>query len=99
MRRSSCWIHVMFHVTEGCVLYDPSHMVLAYGANAIHYKTNLEPPFYGTVNTVLLTREPDYTVFSPHMTSGSSLDVDNKAFQRVVGKLLNYILLNLWLCS
>ncbi|XP_071737303.1 sucrose nonfermenting 4-like protein [Rutidosis leptorrhynchoides] len=41
---------------------------------------------YGIVNTVLLTREPDYNsaVSSPHMTSGSSMDVDNEAFQRVV---------------
>ncbi|KVH91528.1 sucrose nonfermenting 4-like protein isoform X1 [Cynara cardunculus var. scolymus] len=41
---------------------------------------------YGTVNTVLLAREPDYTpaVLSPHTTSGSSMDVDNEVFQRVV---------------
>ncbi|GJU07708.1 bifunctional aspartokinase/homoserine dehydrogenase I [Tanacetum coccineum] len=41
---------------------------------------------YGTVNTVFLTREPDYNpaVLSPHINSGSSMDVDNEAFQRVV---------------
>ncbi|KAI3756109.1 hypothetical protein L1987_55925 [Smallanthus sonchifolius] len=41
---------------------------------------------YGIVNTVLLTRELDYNpaVLSPHMTSGSSMDVDNETFQRVV---------------
>ncbi|XP_024985731.1 sucrose nonfermenting 4-like protein isoform X3 [Cynara cardunculus var. scolymus] len=41
---------------------------------------------YGTVNTVVLAREPDYipTVLSPQMTCGSSMDVDNEAFQRVV---------------
>ncbi|KAJ0601946.1 putative AMP-activated kinase, glycogen-binding protein [Helianthus annuus] len=41
---------------------------------------------YGIVNTVLLTREPDYNsaVLSPQMTSGSSMDVDNETFQRVV---------------
>ncbi|GJS43491.1 sucrose nonfermenting 4-like protein [Tanacetum coccineum] len=40
---------------------------------------------YGTVNTVFLTREPDYNpaVLSPHINSGSSMDVDNEAFQRV----------------
>lgn len=41
---------------------------------------------YGTVNTVLLTREPDYipAILSPQMPSGSSMDVDNEAFQRLV---------------
>lgn len=41
---------------------------------------------YGTVNTLLLPRESDYNhaVLSPHMTSGSSMDVDNEVFQRVV---------------
>ncbi|KVH89879.1 Cystathionine beta-synthase, core [Cynara cardunculus var. scolymus] len=45
---------------------------------------------YGTVNTVVLAREPDYipTVLSPQMTCGSSMDVDNEAFQRVVLDLL-----------
>lgn len=41
---------------------------------------------YGTVNTVVLAREPDYipSVPSPQMTCGSSMDVDNEAFQHVV---------------
>lgn len=41
---------------------------------------------YGTVNTVLLTRDSNYipTVLSPQMPSGSSMDVDNVAFQRLV---------------
>ncbi|XP_076943979.1 sucrose nonfermenting 4-like protein [Bidens hawaiensis] len=41
---------------------------------------------YSIVNTVLLNREPDYNsaVLSPHTTSGSSMDVDNETFQRVV---------------
>ncbi|KAK3038979.1 hypothetical protein RJ639_027464 [Escallonia herrerae] len=41
---------------------------------------------YGTVNTVLLAREADYvsTILSPQMPSGSSMDVDNEAFQRLV---------------
>ncbi|KAL6971309.1 AMP-activated serine/threonine-protein kinase regulatory subunit [Sarracenia purpurea var. burkii] len=41
---------------------------------------------YGTVNTVLLARESDYVpVFlNPHMLSGSNMDVDNEAFQRLV---------------
>lgn len=45
----------------------------------------------GTVNTILLTRESDYrtTMLSPQGPSagpgaGSSMDVDNDAFQRVV---------------
>ncbi|KAL4564878.1 hypothetical protein LXL04_028953 [Taraxacum kok-saghyz] len=37
---------------------------------------------YGTVNTILLSREPD---FNPAvLTSGSSMDVDNEVFQQVV---------------
>ena len=45
---------------------------------------------YGIVNTVVLAREPDYipTVLTPQMTCGSSMDVDNEAFQRVVLNLL-----------
>ncbi|CAH1427596.1 unnamed protein product [Lactuca virosa] len=41
---------------------------------------------YGVVNTILLAREPDFTpsVLTPHTTSGSSMDVDNEVFQRVV---------------
>lgn len=41
---------------------------------------------YGTVNTILLSRESDFTpaVLSPHTNSGSSMDVDNEVFQRVV---------------
>ena len=41
---------------------------------------------YGTVNTVLLARESDYipAISSPQVPSGSSMDVDNDAFQRVV---------------
>ncbi|XP_076946263.1 sucrose nonfermenting 4-like protein [Bidens hawaiensis] len=41
---------------------------------------------YGIVNTVLLNREPDNNpaVLSSHTTSGSSMDVDNETFQRVV---------------
>ncbi|KAK6146165.1 hypothetical protein DH2020_020034 [Rehmannia glutinosa] len=43
----------------------------------------------GTVNTILLTRESDYVtpMLSPQMppsVPGSSMDVDNEAFQRVV---------------
>lgn len=41
---------------------------------------------YGTVNTVLLARESDYipAISSPQVPSGSSMDVDNDTFQRVV---------------
>lgn len=42
----------------------------------------------GTVNTILLTREPDYvaSMLSPHAppAHGSSMEVDNEGFQRVV---------------
>ena len=41
---------------------------------------------YGTVNTVLLSGESDYVpaILSPQMHSGSNMDVDNEAFQRLV---------------
>ncbi|XP_047311609.1 sucrose nonfermenting 4-like protein isoform X2 [Impatiens glandulifera] len=41
---------------------------------------------YGTVNTVLLAKESDYVTANPTlpMSSGSSMDVDNEAFQRLV---------------
>lgn len=41
---------------------------------------------YGTVNTVLLSRDSSSipTILSPQMPSGSSMDVDNDAFQRLV---------------
>jgi CBS domain-containing protein len=42
---------------------------------------------YGTVNTVVLARESDYsspTVLPPQTPSASSMDVDNDTFQRVV---------------
>ncbi|XP_022844693.1 sucrose nonfermenting 4-like protein isoform X2 [Olea europaea var. sylvestris] len=41
---------------------------------------------FGTVNTVLLARECDYlrAIVSQQMPSGSSMDVDNAALQRVV---------------
>ncbi|KAL7210396.1 hypothetical protein ACSBR1_031870 [Camellia fascicularis] len=41
---------------------------------------------YGTVNTVFLARESDYVpgILNPQMHSGSNMDVDNEAFQRLV---------------
>lgn len=41
---------------------------------------------YGLVNTVLLSRDSTYipTILSPQMQTGSSMDVDNVAFQRLV---------------
>ncbi|XP_057476323.1 sucrose nonfermenting 4-like protein isoform X1 [Actinidia eriantha] len=41
---------------------------------------------YGTVNTVLLSGESDYVpaILSPQMHSGSNMDVDNEAFQRLL---------------
>ncbi|KAI8004126.1 Sucrose nonfermenting 4-like protein [Camellia lanceoleosa] len=41
---------------------------------------------YGTMNTVFLARESDYVpgILNPQMHSGSNMDVDNKAFQRLV---------------
>ncbi|KAA8548501.1 hypothetical protein F0562_000232 [Nyssa sinensis] len=41
---------------------------------------------YGIVNTVLLARESHYipAIPSPQMASGSNMDVDNEAFQRLV---------------
>lgn len=41
---------------------------------------------YGTVNTILLSRDSSSipTIMSPRTPSGSSMDVDNDAFQRVV---------------
>ncbi|CAL5413177.1 unnamed protein product [Camellia sinensis] len=41
---------------------------------------------YGTVNTVFLARESDYVpgILNAQMHSGSNMDVDNEAFQRLV---------------
>ncbi|CAL5385014.1 unnamed protein product [Camellia sinensis] len=41
---------------------------------------------YGTVNTVFLARESNYVpgILNPQMHSGSNMDVDNEAFQRLV---------------
>ncbi|XP_038874428.1 sucrose nonfermenting 4-like protein isoform X2 [Benincasa hispida] len=41
---------------------------------------------YGVVNTVLLATEPSYAapLANPEMTPGSSMDVDNEAFRRLV---------------
>ncbi|CAL5413161.1 unnamed protein product [Camellia sinensis] len=41
---------------------------------------------YGTVNTVFLAKESDYVpgILNPQMHSGSNMDVDNEAFQRLV---------------
>ncbi|KAI8012410.1 Sucrose nonfermenting 4-like protein [Camellia lanceoleosa] len=42
---------------------------------------------YWTVNTVFLARESDYVpgILNPQMHSGSNMDVDNEAFQRLAG--------------
>ncbi|XP_057419415.1 sucrose nonfermenting 4-like protein [Lotus japonicus] len=40
---------------------------------------------YGIVNTVLLATDPNFVpVLNPNLVSGSSMDVDNEAFRRVV---------------
>ncbi|KAK7292295.1 hypothetical protein RIF29_08073 [Crotalaria pallida] len=40
---------------------------------------------YGIVNTVLLATDPNFTpILPPNISSGSNMDVDNEAFQRVV---------------
>ncbi|KAL8121594.1 sucrose nonfermenting 4-like protein [Apium graveolens] len=41
---------------------------------------------YGTVNTVMLSRDSGYNsaILSPQVPSGSSMDVDNAVFQRVI---------------
>ncbi|KAL7178099.1 hypothetical protein ACSBR2_031285 [Camellia fascicularis] len=54
------------------------------------WRHNEHQPFengnYGIVNTVFLARESDYVpgILNPQMHSGSNMDVDNEAFQRLV---------------
>ncbi|GJY10055.1 sucrose nonfermenting 4-like protein, partial [Tanacetum coccineum] len=77
-------VHHVFEKLEKEVPDDIIALVKEVEANAPY---NILPLNYGTVNTVFLTREPDYNpaVLSPHINSGSSMDVDNEAFQRVAG--------------
>lgn len=54
----------------------------------------------GTVNTILLTMESDYrpAMLGPQVPSagpGSSMDVDNEAFQRVVWHCCTHVFLSL----
>lgn len=47
---------------------------------------------YGVVNTVLLATEPSYAapLANPEMTPGSSMDVDNEAFRRLVRIIIHF---------
>lgn len=49
---------------------------------------------YGTVNTVMLSRDSGYNsaILSPQIPSGSSMDVDNAVFQRLVRHLFAVLL-------
>lgn len=54
---------------------------------------------YGVVNTVLLATEPSYAapLANPEMAPGSSMDVDNDTFRRLVRIIYTLLLLSLYL--
>ncbi|CAL5415759.1 unnamed protein product [Camellia sinensis] len=68
----------------------PTRFVWPYRGGSVFLCSSFTGPFengnYGTVNTVFLARESDYVpgILNPQMHSGSSMDVDNEAFQRLV---------------
>ncbi|CAL5413163.1 unnamed protein product [Camellia sinensis] len=68
----------------------PTRFVWPYRGGSVFLCSSFTGPFengnYGTVNTVFLARESDYVpgILNPQMHSGSNMDVDNEAFQRLV---------------
>ncbi|CAL5347043.1 unnamed protein product [Camellia sinensis] len=68
----------------------PTRFVWPYRGGSVFLCSSFTGPFengnYGTVNIVFLARESDYVpgILNPQMHSGSNMDVDNEAFQRLV---------------